>query len=229
MITVSLLTLTLLVSAAALSEQLKAFRRPRGPPAAALRSSHHVHARGRSRGCGHPTPSGQIPFARQHFPINSAESQVWAQTTLFFGSYCSWTCRQDVTVERFAEFMNKTITPLFPYGLTLWNGLGQYMDGDSIQNDLYSHDVLLLYSYDYTMTVPAGFPGAVQATQCPTVCDAECGDCAGAGSCPVCPAPLAPGSVVTADQAIEWIRKQFNCQYLQSSVLRVDSIGLVSF
>jgi hypothetical protein len=223
--------LLLAMSADAMSEQLKAFRRPRarGPPAG-RRASHHVHSRGGSRGCGETTPSGQLSLARQHFPINSNPgSEVWAQTTLYFGSYTAWTCRQEVTIGRFQEFMNKTITPLFPYGLTLLNGLGQFLEGDVIQNDLFSHDVILLYSFDYTITVPANFPGTVQATLCPTVCDAACGDCAGAGSCPSCPAPLVPGSLVTADQAIEWIRQQFNCLYLQSSVLRVDTIGLVSF
>lgn len=61
------------------------------------------------------------------------ETQSFIRTELFFGR--SRPNGTEVSAEDFADFLNVTITPEFPDGLTVLDGIGQFRDsnGDTIR------------------------------------------------------------------------------------------------
>ena len=70
------------------------------------------------------------------------QGDTFVRTELFFGSAKP---EGEVTEEDFQQFLSEVITPLFPDGLTLLNGLGQFRNakGDIIQERAWL--LILLY------------------------------------------------------------------------------------
>ena len=87
-----------------------------------------------------PPPSPERHDATGLFP-----GEIFARTELFFGSDKP---EGEVTEEDFQRFLDEVITPLFPEGLTLLTGLGQFLNakGDVIQER--SWLLILLYPFE---------------------------------------------------------------------------------
>ncbi|KPC81241.1 MULTISPECIES: DUF3574 domain-containing protein [Streptomyces] len=74
----------------------------------------------------------------------AARGTVYAETRLFFG-----TERPDggpaVTDAQFRSFIDRTVTPRFPDGLTVQEGRGQWRDSGGVIERERSYELLLLY------------------------------------------------------------------------------------
>jgi Protein of unknown function (DUF3574) len=70
-------------------------------------------------------------------------AELFSRTELFFGSLRS--DKPPVSEEAFLGFLNDTITPLFPNGLTLLTGLGQFLDSQGVVQQEQSWLLILLY------------------------------------------------------------------------------------
>jgi Protein of unknown function (DUF3574) len=88
---------------------------------------------------GYPAVAGadsrmtSVPFPAEPF----------ARTELFFGSLRS--DKPPVSEQDFLGFLNGTITPLFPDGLTLLTGLGQFLNSQGVIQQEQSWLLILLY------------------------------------------------------------------------------------
>lgn len=67
-------------------------------------------------------------FARQSEQSNAVETLAFVRTELFFGR--NKPDGTEVSQEEFAAFLSDTITPEFPDGLTVLDGIGQFRDAD---------------------------------------------------------------------------------------------------
>jgi len=74
-------------------------------------------------------------------PLLSAE--LFARTELFFGSLRS--DKPPVSEQDFLGFLHDTITPLFPNGLTLLTGLGQFLTSQGVIQQEQTWLLILLY------------------------------------------------------------------------------------
>jgi uncharacterized protein DUF3574 len=70
-------------------------------------------------------------------------ADLFARTELFFGSLRS--DKPPVSEQDFLGFLNDTITPLFPNGLTLLTGLGQFLNSQGVIQQEQSWLLILLY------------------------------------------------------------------------------------
>jgi Protein of unknown function (DUF3574) len=70
-------------------------------------------------------------------------AELFARTELFFGSLRS--DKPPVSAQDFLGFLNGTITPLFPNGLTLLTGLGQFLNSQGVIQQEQSWLLILLY------------------------------------------------------------------------------------
>ena len=70
-------------------------------------------------------------------------ADLFARTELFFGSLR--TDKPPVSEQDFLGFLNDTITPLFPNGLTLLMGLGQFLNSQGVIQQEQSWLLILLY------------------------------------------------------------------------------------
>jgi hypothetical protein len=70
-------------------------------------------------------------------------ADLFARTELFFGSLRS--DKPPVSEQDFLAFLNDTITPLFPNGLTLLTGLGQFLNSQGVIQQEQSWLLILLY------------------------------------------------------------------------------------
>lgn len=70
-------------------------------------------------------------------------AELFARTELFFGSLRS--DKPAVSEQDFLGFLNGTITPLFPNGLTLLTGLGQFLNSQGVIQQEQSWLLILLY------------------------------------------------------------------------------------
>jgi hypothetical protein len=70
-------------------------------------------------------------------------AELFARTELFFGSLRA--AKPPVSEEDFLGFLNDTITPLFPNGLTLLMGLGQFLNSQGVIQQEQSWLLILLY------------------------------------------------------------------------------------
>jgi hypothetical protein len=90
-------------------------------------------------------PSGSTAAAAEggvvSLPRFSAD--LFARTELFFGSLR--VDKPPVSEQDFLEFLNSTITPLFPNGLTLLTGLGQFLNSQGVIQQEQSWLLILLY------------------------------------------------------------------------------------
>ena len=98
---------------------------------------------------GQPVLSNSATASRQNGSGNkkAAASELFVRTELFFGS--DREDEPDVTPEQFHHFLDKIVTPLFPDGLTLLTGKGQFCcdrGGAIIQET--SFVLILLYPLD---------------------------------------------------------------------------------
>jgi Protein of unknown function (DUF3574) len=75
-------------------------------------------------------------------PLPLFPAELFARTELFFGSLRS--DKPPVSEQDFLGFLNDTITPLFPNGLTLLTGLGQFLGSQGIIQEQ-SWLLILLY------------------------------------------------------------------------------------
>jgi hypothetical protein len=75
--------------------------------------------------------------------IPSFPADLFARTELFFGSLRS--DKPPVSAEDFLGFLHDTITPLFPNGLTLLTGLGQFLNSQGVIQQEQSWLLILLY------------------------------------------------------------------------------------
>jgi hypothetical protein len=89
----------------------------------------------------------QTNYAQQPVPLPSAtravETESFIRTELFFGR--NRPDGTEVSAEEFNDFLNVTITPEFPDGLTVLDGIGQFRDsnGNTIQEK--AKVLILLY------------------------------------------------------------------------------------
>ena len=109
-----------------------------------------------------------------------AAVELWARTELYFG-----TSRPggEVSEEEFTRSLDSVVTPLFPDGLTLLTGYGQFLGSNNVLIKERSK-VLILF---YPMRTPE------------------------------------------AHRSIQEIRQRYKDIFHQESVLRVDSVTLLSF
>jgi Protein of unknown function (DUF3574) len=91
------------------------------------------------RPSAHPVVSGA--GGRALIPPFPAE--LFARTELFFGSLRS--DKPPVSEQEFLGFLHDTITPLFPNGLTLLTGLGQFLNSQGVIQQEQSWLLILLY------------------------------------------------------------------------------------
>eukprot|EP00008_Paramoeba_atlantica_P009354 CAMPEP_0201488386 /NCGR_PEP_ID=MMETSP0151_2-20130828/17930_1 /ASSEMBLY_ACC=CAM_ASM_000257 /TAXON_ID=200890 /ORGANISM="Paramoeba atlantica, Strain 621/1 / CCAP 1560/9" /LENGTH=211 /DNA_ID=CAMNT_0047873661 /DNA_START=136 /DNA_END=767 /DNA_ORIENTATION=- len=76
---------------------------------------------------------------------------TWVKTELYFGlSYVNSTTgdTEEVTIEEFNQFVSDVVTPLYPDGLTLLPGKGQWQSLDSGQIIQESSMVMIIYHPD---------------------------------------------------------------------------------
>jgi hypothetical protein len=87
-----------------------------------------------------------------HPPVAGADSrmtpvpfpaELFARTELFFGSLRS--DKPPVSEQDFLGFLNGTITPLFPDGLTLLTDLGQFLNSQGVIQQEQAWLLILLY------------------------------------------------------------------------------------
>lgn len=71
------------------------------------------------------------------------ETQTFIRTELFFGR--SRTHSAEVSEAEFNDFLNVTITPEFPDGLTVLDGIGQFRDADGNTVQEKAKVLILLY------------------------------------------------------------------------------------
>jgi hypothetical protein len=83
--------------------------------------------------------SGAEPVKRPR----AANPEVWARTELYFGT--NKPNGEVVTDAEFAGFVDKEVTRLFPDGLTLLTGYGQFKDSNGTLIREKSHLLILLY------------------------------------------------------------------------------------
>ena len=76
-------------------------------------------------------------------PLPLFSADLFARTELFFGSLRS--DKPPVSEEDFLGFLHDTITPLFPNGLTLLTGLGQFLSSQGVIQQAQSWLLILLY------------------------------------------------------------------------------------
>lgn len=79
--------------------------------------------------------------AKRRSGVNAA-SEVWVRTELYFGTNKA---NGEVTDAEFSAFMDSTVSPLFPDGLTLLTGYGQFKDSGGVLIRERSHLLILLY------------------------------------------------------------------------------------
>lgn len=84
----------------------------------------------------------------------SANAEVWVRTELYFGTSKA---SGEVTDAEFAGFVDAEVTRLFPDGLTLLTGYGQFKDSSGVLIREKSHVLILLY--------PPQMPNANQKVQ----------------------------------------------------------------
>lgn len=77
--------------------------------------------------------------------VERGEAEPFARTELFFG-----TATPDgvVTPEQFQAFLDEVVTPLFPDGLTVIKGEGQFRGGNGITVKEDAFLLILLYPFD---------------------------------------------------------------------------------
>jgi hypothetical protein len=123
-----------------------------------------------------PVPSAaQRPVKRQ-----TAAVEVWVRTELYFGTSMA---NGEVSDAQFSNFVDSEVTRLFPDGLTLLTGQGQFKNAGGIIIHEKSHLLILLY----------------------------------------------PTQMQDANKKIQDLREWYKKAFGQESVLRVDSLSLVSF
>ena len=91
---------------------------------------------------GEPLAHPMVAGAGDSALIPPFPAELFARTELFFGSLRS--DKPPVSEEDFLGFLNDTITPLFPNGLTLLTGLGQFLGSQGIIQEQ-SWLLILLY------------------------------------------------------------------------------------
>jgi hypothetical protein len=92
---------------------------------------------------GMPSPHIEVAEAGSRALIPPFPADLFARTELFFGSLRP--NKPPVSEEDFLGFLNDTITPLFPNGLTLLMGLGQFLNSQGIIQQEQSWLLILLY------------------------------------------------------------------------------------
>ena len=89
----------------------------------------------------------QTSYAQQLVSLTSAtevvETESFIRTELFFGR--NKPDGTEVSQEEFADFLSVTITPEFPDGLTVLDGIGQFRDSNSNIIQEKSKVLILLY------------------------------------------------------------------------------------
>jgi hypothetical protein len=92
---------------------------------------------------GMPSPHIEGAGAGGRALIPPFPADLFARTELFFGSLRS--DKPPVSEQDFLGFLNDTITPLFPNGLTLLTGLGQFLNSQGVIQQEQSWLLILLY------------------------------------------------------------------------------------
>jgi hypothetical protein len=92
-----------------------------------------------------PSRKQDRPIQRRRAPDGQHKAQAFVRTELLFG-----TAKPDgaVTEEEFNRFLDEVVTPLFPDGLTVIKGAGQFKgsDGLTIREDSYL--LILLHPFE---------------------------------------------------------------------------------
>jgi Protein of unknown function (DUF3574) len=92
---------------------------------------------------GAPFAHPGVAGAEDNASIPPFPAELFARTELFFGSLRS--DKPPVSEQDFLGFLNNTITPLFPNGLTLLTGLGQFLNSQGVIQQEQSWLLILLY------------------------------------------------------------------------------------
>ena len=90
-----------------------------------------------------PSGSTAVRAAGGVAPLPLFSAELFARTELYFGSLRA--DKPPVSEEDFLRFLNDTITPLFPNGLTLIKGLGQFLNSQGVIQQEQSWLLILLY------------------------------------------------------------------------------------
>jgi hypothetical protein len=90
-----------------------------------------------------PSGSTAVRTAGGVAPLPLFSAELFARTELYFGSLRA--DKPPVSEEDFLGFLNDTITPLFPNGLTLLKGLGQFLNSQGVIQQEQSWLLILLY------------------------------------------------------------------------------------
>lgn len=100
-----------------------------------------------------PVYAAHLPSALLSNPLSATNpmsqpyvGDLWRRTELYFGSQKPK--GGAVTPEEFKQFMDETITPRFPDGLTLLTGYGQFRNSANVIVEEQSFVVILLYPRD---------------------------------------------------------------------------------
>jgi hypothetical protein len=86
-------------------------------------------------------------YSKSSFCKKQIGGENFAKTELFFG--LSKPNNLQVTNEEFQNFVNTVVTPLFPDGLTLLTGRGQFKDSTGTVIQERSRLLILLYPFDH--------------------------------------------------------------------------------
>lgn len=81
--------------------------------------------------------------AEEQIQRPKAAAEVWGRTELYFGT--NKANGGEVTDAEFGEFIDKEVTKLFPDGLTLLTGYGQFRNSNGVLIREKSHLLILLY------------------------------------------------------------------------------------
>ncbi|UYQ66436.1 DUF3574 domain-containing protein [Streptomyces peucetius] len=73
-----------------------------------------------------------------------ARGEAYIETRLFFGTQRP-DGGPDVTDAQFTAFIDRSVTPAFPEGLTVQQGRGQWRDSDGVIERERSYELILLY------------------------------------------------------------------------------------
>jgi hypothetical protein len=92
---------------------------------------------------GMPSAHPGVAGAGESALIPPSPAELFARTELFFGSLRS--DKPPVSEQDFLGFLDDTITPLFPNGLTLLTGLGQFLNSQGVIQQEQSWLLILLY------------------------------------------------------------------------------------
>jgi Protein of unknown function (DUF3574) len=84
-------------------------------------------------------------FSQSELCRDQTRGERFAKTELFFG--LSKSDDSQVTNEEFQTFLNQVVTPLFPDGMTLLSGKGQFRDSKGKVTTERSHLLILLYPF----------------------------------------------------------------------------------